>query len=131
MDRHIKAAGLALAIAMAGATSAGAMTTFASFRPTPKTVTNLSWTNSGASNATLGNIPGDGAKEAGQTDVMFNFLAGALPVGVPADFSFSATSNPGTAVAFGVLLAQPGISGSFHFTYDGQTKTIDNVLFTH
>ena len=79
----------------------------------------------------LTNIPADYGKEAGQTDVMFNLVTGKLHVVLPADFSVSATTTSPVFVAFGVLLAQPGINGSFQFTYDGPTRTIQNVVFTH
>jgi hypothetical protein len=120
-----------LALTLGATSSAQALTTFASYGADPAAVTNMSWTNSGTSEGTLANAPGDSDSEAGVTDTVFSFLIGGLPTNLAADFDLSATSTSSAAVAFGVLLAQPGISGAFHFTYDGPTTTIDGVHFAH
>jgi hypothetical protein len=122
---------MSFALTLGAASSAQALITFASYAADPAAVNNVSWTNDGAGSGTLANAPMDSALEAGVTDATFSFLIGGLPTNLPADFDLSATSTSATAVAFGVLLAQPGITGSFHFTDDGPTQAIGGVLFTH
>lgn len=130
---HTAASALAMsfALTLGAASSAHALITFASYAADPAAVNNVSWTNDGAGSGTLANAPMDSALESGVTDVTFSFLIGGLPTNLPADFDLSATSTSTVAVAFGVLLAQPGITGSFHFTYDGPTQAVGGVLFTH
>ncbi len=125
------ATAICLALALGATSTAQALTTFAEYGAVPTAVTNLSWANTGFSAGTLANVPGDSDGEAGVTDTVFSFLIGGLPTNLAADFDLSATSTSPTVVAFGVLLAQPGITGSFHFTYDGATTTIGGVKFTH
>ncbi len=115
---------------LAGLATPAEALTFASFRPSVAGNT-MSWTNTGFSTGSLTNIASDNALEAGVTDVAFSFKAFGLPANLSADFDFTSTSTSPTVVAFGVLLAQPGITGGFHFTYDGPSKKIGGVMFNH
>lgn len=130
MNRMLSALTLGAAAALCAASSAQALTTFASYTEVPSAVTNIMWTNTGFSAGTLANFPADGS-EAGVTDTSFNFLIGGLPTNLAADFTLSASSTSPALVAFGVLLVQPGISGAFSFTYDGPTQMIGTRLFAH
>jgi len=121
----------AIAVVAGFAPAAHALTTFATYTADPNAVANMSWTRTGFSAGTLANVPGDSDLEAGVTDVSFSLLVLGLPTHLNADFDLSASSSSPAAVAFGVLLAQPGISGSFHFTYDGPSMLIGGVLFNH
>jgi hypothetical protein len=123
-------AALFAAATMVCASAPAQALTFASFGAVDLT-NNLAWTNTGFSVGSLTNIPNDSHFEGGVTDVSFSFLEFGLPGNLDADFDLSATSTSPAVVAFGVLLAQPGISGSFHFTYDGPDTVIDGFLFLH
>jgi hypothetical protein len=104
--------------------------TFASFRPETRpssSENNLAWSNTGSSTGSLTNIGND----KGRTAVRFDFKAFGLPSNLTAHFDLTATSTSSAAVAFGVLLVQPGITGVFHFKYDGPNTVIGGVMFKH
>src|SRR3954447_20991717 len=104
--------------------------TFASFRPAPSpsnSENNLAWSNTGSATGSLTNI----ASHKGRTAVRFDFKAFGLPSNLTAHFDLTATSTSPAVIAFGVLLAQPGITGVFHFKYDGPNRVIGGVMFKH
>ena len=124
ISRHLVGAALGVIAAIAVAAPGHATVTFANFSAV-STADNFVWTKSGL-NATFDNAAG--------AQVDFKFLDGELAgSSLLANFTLTGAETGNAASSNGAIppvLTQPGVGGSFDFTYAGPTTTVDGHLLT-